>query len=386
MPFSLREVTIQHNLFDSEPNANLDAESSQGNLYYWIALDAIPSLQKRKIFTLLSHYTIEQLFNLNAEQLAKHKLKPEQINAFITPNSTHIEHCLEWQESSADNHIISYGDPRYPTLLKQISSPPLLLFAQGDLSLLDSPQIAIVGSRSCTPYGQQKAHDLGAHLAQAGFTVTSGLAIGVDGMAHQGALKGSGSTIAVLGTGLNNIYPKRHVKLAADIREKGLLLSEFWPNAPAYPSNFPRRNRIISGLSIGTLVIEASLRSGSLITARYALEQNRDVFALPGSVDNPQACGCLKLIQQGAKLVLDANDIITEYPELNFNEKRHQKQHKSTKNKHFLLEMIDYHLTSFDTILARSGLDVVSLQNELIELEINGIIIAQPQGYIKLEG
>ena len=123
-----------------------------------------------------------------------------------------------------------------------------------------------------------------------------------------------------------------------------------------------------------------------MITARYALEQNRDVFASPGSVDNPQACGCLKLIQQGAKLVLNANDIITEYPELNFSEKSHQKQNKSTKHKHFLLEMIDYHLTSFDTILARSGLDVVSLQNELIELEINGIIIAQPQGYIKLEG
>jgi len=349
-------------------------------------LDAIPSLQKRKVFTLLSHYTIEQLFNLNADQLAKHKLKPEQINAFLTPNSTHIEHCLEWQKSAADNHIISYEDPRYPALLKQITSPPLLLFAQGDLSRLDSPQIAIVGSRSCTPYGQQKAHDLGLHLAQAGFTVTSGLAIGVDGMAHQGALQEAGSTIAVLGTGLNNIYPKRHANLASTIREKGLLLSEFWPNAPAYPSNFPRRNRIISGLSLGTLVIEASIKSGSLITARYALEQNRDVFALPGSVDNPQACGCLKLIQQGAKLVLDANDIINEYPALNFNNQTNQKQLNPIKNQHFLLEMIDYHLTSFDTILTRSGLDVVSLQNELIELEINGIISVQPQGYIKLKG
>ena len=337
------------------------------------------------------------MFQLNAEQLTKHNLKAEQINAFLHPSQSHIQHCLDWQEKAADNYIISYGDSRYPALLKQISSPPLLLFAQGNLELLSSYQIAIVGSRSCTPYGQQKAHDLAQQLAQAGFTITSGLAIGVDGMAHQGALKETGATIAVLGTGLNNLYPKRHSSLAYKIREKGLLLSEFWPDTPAYPNNFPRRNRIISGLSLGTLVIEASIRSGSLITARYATEQNRDVFALPGSVDNPQACGCLKLIQEGAKLVLDSNDIVNEYAELNLlnngqNSTSQTMNNKSqtanqTENKvHFLLEMIDYHLTTFETILARSGLDVVSLQNELIELEINGTITVQPQGYIKLKG
>ena len=351
-------------------------------------------MQKRKIFTLLSHYSIEQLFQLNAEQLTKHNLKPEQVSAFLHPNQSHIQRCLEWQDNAIDNHIISYGDIRYPELLKQISSPPLLLFAQGDTTLLSSAQIAMVGSRSCTPYGQQKAHDLAQQLSQTGFTITSGLAIGVDGMAHQGALKETGATIAVLGTGLNNIYPKRHVKLASTIREKGLLLSEFWPDTPAYPSNFPRRNRIISGLSIGTLVIEASVRSGSLITARYAAEQNRDVFALPGSVDNPQACGCLKLIQQGAKLVLNSDDISNEYPDLNLPkptlnntfETSDESNKQPLNQSHFLLDMIDYHLTSFDDILARSGLDVVSLQNELIELEINGTITAQPQGYIKLKG
>jgi len=254
------------------------------------------------------------------------------------------------------------------------------------LGLLSSPQIAIIGSRSCTPYGQQKAYDFARQLSQAGFCITSGLAIGIDGMAHQGALKETSETIAVLGTGLSNIYPKRHIKLAAHIREKGLLISEFWPTAPAYPSNFPRRNRIIAGLSLGTLVIEASVKSGSLITARYAIEQNRDVFALPGSIDNPQACGCLTLIQQGAKLVLNCNDIINEYPTLGFTGKTQKQTVERTKPTHFLLDMIDYHLTSFDTILARSGLDVVSLQNELIELEINGTITVQPQGYTKLKG
>ena len=244
----------------------------------------------------------------------------------------------------------------------------------------------MVGSRNCTPYGQQKALQLAQQLSAIGFTITSGLAIGVDGMAHQGALKESGNTIAVLGTGLNKIYPKRHATLATDIREKGLLISEFWPNTAAYPSNFPRRNRIISGLSLGTLVIEASVKSGSLITARYATEQNREVFALPGSVDNPQACGCLKLIQQGAKLILNSDDISNEFSQLNLTKNTFETGVEAPQNKHPLLDIIDYHLTSFDTILARSGLDVVTLQNELIELEINGIINVQPQGYIKLKG
>lgn len=349
-------------------------------------MDAIPALQKRKIFILLSHYSIQQLFQLNEKQLIQHHLNPEQINAFLHPNQAHIQSCLDWQESAVDQHIISYGDPRYPTLLKQISSPPLLLFTQGNLNLLNSAQIAIVGSRSCTPYGQEKALQLAQQLSQAGFTITSGLAIGIDGMAHQGALKETGSTIAVLGTGLNKLYPKRHSSLASKIREHGLLISEFWPDTPAYPSNFPRRNRIISGLSLGTLVIEASIKSGSLITARYAIEHNREIFALPGSVDNPQACGCLKLIQEGAKLILTYNDIINEFPQLKLAQATPKKEVKTLKNQHDLLDMIDFHLTSFDTILTRSGWDVVSLQNELIELEINGIINVQPQGYIKLKG
>jgi len=377
-----KEVNIQRHLFSAEESVN----KSPSALHYWLALAVIPALQKRKIFTLLSKYSIQTLFQLNAQALAACHLTPTQINAFLTPNTAHIQACLAWQEEASDHHIIHYDDQRYPALLKQIASPPLLLFAQGNCELLTSPQIAIVGSRHCTPYGREKAYALGKQLSSSGLTITSGLAIGVDGMAHQGALASSGATIAVLGTGLNNIYPKRHRKLAQEIRETGLLLSEFWPNTAAYPSNFPRRNRIISGLSKGTLVIEASVKSGSLITARYALEQNRDVFALPGSVDNPQACGCLKLIQQGAKLVLTGDDIINEYNDLNLAPAPTIANQKNHHNPHFLLEMIDYHLTSFETILARSGLDVVRLQNELIELEINGTIIVQPQGYIKLKG
>lgn len=365
-------------MFEIEPNIDL--------LSCWIALDAIPALPKRKIFTLLTRHSIQQLFQLNHAQLSHYHLKPEQIDAFLKPNQAHIQRCLEWQNSAQDKHIISYEDARYPDLLKQISSPPLILYTQGNIDLLSSPQLAIVGSRSCTPYGQQKARQFAQQLSQIGLTITSGLAIGIDGMAHQGALERSGNTIAVLGTGLNNIYPKRHQTLANRIREKGLLVSEFWPDAPALPSNFPRRNRIISGLSFGTLVIEASVRSGSLITARYATEQNRDVFALPGSVDNPQACGCLKLIQQGAKLVLTSSDIMDEFPLLKLTPITLSSATTSAQKKYPLLDFIDYHITSFEIILERSGLDVVTLQNELIELEINGIINVQPQGYLKLKG
>ena len=371
-------MIIQGSLFENDITTN--------PLYCWIALDAIPAIQKRKLFSLLTHYSIQSLFQLDAAQLSKLNLNDAQINAFLHPNQAHIEQCLSWHQPALNQYIISYDDPEYPTLLKQISSAPLLLFVKGNITLLNAPQVAIVGSRSCTPYGQEKAYDLAQQLSNSGITVTSGLAIGVDGMAHKGALKGLGTTIAVLGTGLNNIYPKRHFELAQQISEQGLLVSEFWPDTPAYPSNFPRRNRIISGLSLGTLVIEASIKSGSLITARYANEQNREVFALPGSIDNPQACGCLKLIQQGAKLILDCNDIINEFPALQLPQVVAEKAAVSTSKQSPLLALIDYNLTSFETLLARSGLDVVSLQNQLIELEINGTITVQPQGYTKLKG
>ena len=350
-------------------------------------LNAISIIQKRTILKLLSRYSVEQLFALSTEELTAIRLSPAQINALRHPDQTLIEQSLNWLLSGNDKKIICYDSPDYPPQLKEISSPPLLLYIQGDASLLFEPQIALVGSRKCTPYGQEKAYQFAHELCTAGFTVTSGLAIGIDGIAHQSALDKNGKTIAVLGTGLNNIYPKRHIKIAQQIIEQGLLVSEFWPNAPALATHFPRRNRIISGLSLGTLVIEASKRSGSLITARYAMEQNREVFALPGSIDNPEACGCLHLIQQGAKLVINSEDICNEFSHLTLAEHA-QPTSPITSNTtgHPLLKDIDFHTTTLEQLLSRSGLDIVNLQNQLIELEITGSIITTAQGYIKLKG
>ncbi|WP_372881945.1 DNA-processing protein DprA [Psychromonas sp.] len=350
-----------------------------------MVLDAIPALQKRAILKLISLYSVEQLVQLSPEKLRFYGLKETQIAALINPNVPLIDNNIAWLDSSCENYILCYDHPNYPNLLKQISNPPLLLYLQGNNSLLNSPQIAIIGSRNCTPYGREKAYQFAGRLSASGFTITSGLAIGIDGQAHQGAIDKSGNTIAVLGTGLNNIYPKRHNKLAQQIKEQGLLVSEFWPNAAALPANFPRRNRIISGLSLGVLVIEASKRSGSLITARYALEQNREVFALPGSIDNAEACGCHELIQQGAKLVINTQDVCDEFNHLLLRPGSvSDTVEKNVSPAHSLLKHIDFHLTTLEQLLDRSSLDVASLQNQLIELEITGRITATAQGYIKL--
>jgi len=350
-----------------------------------MVLDAVPTLNKRTLLKLLSYHSIEQLLQLSRDQLQAYGLKEAQITALLKPDLKLIESNLSWLDNSPENQIICYDSPHYPPLLKEISNPPLLLYLQGNISLLSTPQIAIVGSRSCTPYGQEKAYQFAQQLSAAGFTITSGLAIGIDGFAHQGTIDKQGETIAILGTGLDNVYPKRHLKLARQIKENGLLVSEFWPNAAAFPSNFPRRNRIISGLSLGVLVIEASIRSGSLITARYALEQNRDVFALPGSIDNTEACGCHQLIQQGAKLVMNAQDIYDEFSHLSLAACSADQQATTLATPpHPLLKYIDFHLTTLEQLLDRSGFDVASLQNQLIELEITGRITVTAQGYIKL--
>jgi DNA processing protein len=204
------------------------------------------------------------------------------------------------------------NDGRYPPLLREIPQAPPVLFVHGDPDCLRVPQLAMVGTRNPTPSGRETARQFAAHLAGAGMIITSGLALGIDAAAHQGALAGGGRTIAVMGTSLDRVYPAKHRDLARAIAERGALVSELPTGTPALAENFPRRNRLISGLALGVLVVEAALQSGSLITARLALDQGREVFAIPGSIHNPLAKGCHALIRQGAKLVETANDIVEE--------------------------------------------------------------------------
>ena len=223
-----------------------------------------------------------------------------------------VEQALAWQELQPNHYILTPSDPLYPPLLLQISDAPLVLFVKGAIESLVIPSIAIVGSRNASRGGLDTAAELAYNLASQGFAITSGMASGIDGAAHKATLAANGTTVAVLGTGVERIYPKRHHCLYHDIVHSGCVMSEYWPHIGPYAGNFPKRNRIVSGLSLGTVVVEASRKSGSLISARLAVEQNREVFAVPGSVLGGYSQGCHDLIKNGAKLVESAADIIEE--------------------------------------------------------------------------
>ncbi len=369
-------------LISKESNSNYQ----QARL--WLALQAIPGLSVRRTLSLVARFGLTQVFQLSSSELHSLGLKSQQIEALFHPDWQGLNDLLDWVKHN-DADLICYDDSRYPAPLKEIASPPLVLFTQGDVSLLQQPQLAVIGSRNATHYGLDKARLFAGLLSQQGLVITSGLALGVDAHAHRGALEAQGGTIAVLGSGLANVYPKRNLALATEIRQKGLIISEFWPNTPPLPKHFPRRNRIISGLTLGTLVIEASLKSGSLITAKYALEQNREVFALPGSIDNIQACGCHWLIKQGAKLVTEIADIIDEL-QLIVSPQPQQLaliEEKNTGNTlpfPNLLDSVGFEATSIDLVVERSGEPVQLVQTQLLELELDGWIAQVPDGYVRL--
>lgn len=233
-------------------------------------------------------------------------------DALAAPDAARVDSDLAWLRDAPGRHLITYADPRYPQRLREVDGAPAALFCIGDVELLRLPQIGIVGARSATAQGLDNAHGFAAALCGRGLVVTSGLALGIDGAAHRGALSVGGNTIAVCGTGLDRVYPARHKDLAHAIAASGLLVSEFSPGMPPLPENFPQRNRLIAGLSLGVLVVEAARESGSLITARLAAEQGREVFAIPGSIHNTLARGCHQLIRQGARLVESVDDIVEE--------------------------------------------------------------------------
>lgn len=356
------------------------------SLPYWLAAIHLPNIGPRKIFTWLEVFkTIENFFNTPANDLLAAGVPEKYIQDIRNPNWQAVEADLQWAQLD-EHHIICLQDEAYPAQLKEITDPPLVLFVQGDLSILKTPQLAMVGSRHATIHGSRNAEEFAYCLAQAGLTITSGLAKGVDGYAHRGALAANGLTIGVAGTGIGNIYPASHKTLVRDmLTHSGAVISEFPRHVLPHPSNFPRRNRIIAGLSIGVLVIEAALQSGSLITARLALEQGREVFAIPGSIHQPLAKGCHYLIRQGAKLVETSADVLEELGgyRLMARSSGVPKDVLEPSLSKFL-DQIEYEITSLDMILLRCGLTAGEVSSMLLTLELNGYIQSVPGGYIRL--
>jgi len=307
------------------------------------------------------------------------------------PDREGVEADLAWAREP-QCHILAIGDSAYPQRLAATANPPPLLFVRGEPELLRQPQLAIVGSRNPSPAGRDTAREFACHFASAGLGVTSGLALGIDAAAHEGALAGKGETVAVMGTGPDRIYPARHRDLAHRIIEAGgALLSEFPTGTAPMPAHFPRRNRIISGLALGTLVVEAAPRSGSLITARAAAEQGREVFAIPGSIHNPLARGCHRLIRDGAKLVETAGDVLEELApqlhhllagdiDLKIPSPDEPADVELDPDHRRLLESLDYGPTPVDLVVERSGLTAEAVSSMLLLLELEGYVEAAPGG------
>jgi len=301
-----------------------------------------------------------------------------------------LESTWSWlREAPLQRAIVALGDAHYPAALLNIEDPPLLLYLTGrvDLPLDTSRSLAIVGSRNPTPQGILNARQFGQALGQAGLTIVSGLALGIDGAAHEGALAGNGqppdrlATVAVVGTGLDRVYPRSHHDLAHRICEHGLLISEYPLGTPPLAANFPRRNRLIAGLSSATLVVEAALQSGSLITARLAAEQGKDVFAIPGSIHATQSHGCHALIRQGAKLVESAQDVLEELPGGSAPIARALTSDDEAEDS--LLQAMGLDPVSLDALQARTGLDIASLQARLMALELDGRVARLPGGLLQ---
>ncbi len=373
------------------------------DLSYWLALHKAPGIGPATFNQLFEHYTAPHLIFNSPETLKQLNLTPVQRNAVLKaiqePDWKAVEHDQIWSEDS-ENHILLMTHAEYPELLKQIHSPPPLLFVKGQLSVLNDIQLAMVGSRNPSIDGQETAFQFAHYLAQHGMVITSGMALGIDAQSHKGALKAAGKSIAVAGTGLDRIYPARHKKLAWQLIEHGAIISEYPLGTGPMQYNFPQRNRIISGLSVGTLVVEAALKSGSLITAYSALEQGREVFAIPGSIHNPLSRGCHQLIKSGAKLVETANDILEELASLMLASRAdiHSSDEQSIthpdkqsidpllpKIQQKILQNIGYNPASIDTISHRTGLSIAELNANIVLLEVNDYIQSHPGNLFSLK-
>ena len=347
----------------------------------WLQLTLTPGLGAATIRRLLTHFGLpEQVLRASRAQLDQvgGPAAAALLNADET--ATAIERALQWA-ARPGNSILTLADADYPRMLLEIADPPPLLYATGRTELANRPALAIVGSRNATAQGVRNAEQFARAFSSAGLTVVSGLALGIDAAAHRGALEGEGSTIAVLGTGPDIVYPRQHVELAARIAETGLLLSEFPLGTAGAAGHFPRRNRLISGLSRGCLVVEAALASGSLITARAGAEQGREVFAIPGSIHSPLSKGCHALIKQGAKLVESSDDVLSEltgFQRLGAASTRDGVPVPDSIDP--LLEHMGFDPIDVDSLCARTGMSAERVSAELLRLELGGRVASLPGG------
>lgn len=344
----------------------------------WLRLTLAPGLGPAALRALLGR------FGLPGQVLSNRQALPPEFSKALDSDavSSAVAVAMEWL-GQPGRALVTLADAEYPKLLLEIPDPPPVLYCRGRVDLLARPALAVVGSRNATAQGKRDAETFSRTFSAAGLTIVSGLAQGVDAAAHRGGLAGEGSTIAVLGTGVDRIYPQSNATLAVDIERDGLLLSEFALGTRALPHHFPRRNRLISGLAQGCLVIEAALASGSLITARTAAEQGRDVFALPGSIHSPLSKGCHALIKSGAKLVESAEDVLAELP--GFRVRAPTAAPAQVADASPLLEHMAADPIDVDTLSALSGLAAQQVSAELLRLELAGHVAALPGGlYQKL--
>ena len=359
----------------------------------WLSLSLTPNIGPKTIQKLIEQsIKPEQIYGFTKDQLEQLKLDKKSIKHILNnpPNkpSKDVEAALLWAESP-DHYLLTLNNESYPERLKQIATAPPLLMVRGDIECLSLPQLAMVGSRYPTSSGQSHAFEFAQALAELGLVITSGMARGIDGFAHKGALQAGGKTVAVLGTGLSEIYPKQHIRLADEIAQQGAVVSEFPLRAKGLPGHFPRRNRIVSGLSLGTLVVEATLKSGSLITARQALEQNREVFAIPGPISNPQKSGCHYLIRQGASLVETPEQIVNELAFIcDSTQPRNPFAEDIESNASLpdlppeqfkLLTALDYQGMNLDDLIQKTQMAVSDVSVMLMDLELSGLV-QQDQG------
>ena len=352
------------------------------NKHYLLALNRINHIGPRTVAKLLVRWpNLKDMFQLSAQQLEQAGLPSIVALGIANFDFQQVEADWRWQEAS-HHFLLTWSDPEYPSLLKEIHDPPPVLYAKGHLSSFCQPTVAMVGTRKPSVTGRETARRFAFELAAKKITIVSGLAIGIDAEVHRGCIDASGKTIAVMGTGIDSIYPRQHGRLADKICENGLLLSELPLQSPPIAGHFPRRNRIISGLSLCTLVVEAAIKSGSLITARLALEQNRDVLAIPGSIHNPQARGCHHLLQQGAKLVTSSHDVLDEL-RIDYIQEATELVFTLARENKNLVKCIGFEVTGVDQIIARSGLTVEKVVCNLAELELQGIVKAVPGGYTR---